>query len=421
MTKHADTEQKVAAVVQHMKDNPTLSQAAACRGVGIKESTFRYHRKKAATGDGNARAVQTTPVTGHEPDDTGGSASSATAITEDELLEEHGIAPEDVIVQRGEVERWGKPDDFNHLMRVKYERKDSMFILPDPAGWEPPPKPEGWDRYDFADGVNCSFIFLTDQHLPYINKPLERATLRYIYEERPALIVCGGDTGDYGVVSSHRNHPNYKAMVSHIHDSITAHLWRLRVAAPNAIIVLLIGNHDERLPNYVEDKAPAILDIRPGALPTDEELPLPSMHFRNIWRLDELGIQLVDETWKLGKFPIAKELTARHGHFTGPTSEKKALEKYGRSQLHGHTHTAQMLYRTKHDPLDIRVSVSSPVMASVEEDGLGYVPEPDWTPGITCGHVWEDGDFVLNIAPFINNNLLLPGGWRVSGEEDQDA
>lgn len=420
MTKHADTAALVARARTLIAPPNNMSRRAAAESVGLAESTLRYHLAKTADSGGVP-----TPG-GHRPTPEPSGDDGKTVIspplgrppTEEELLLMSGIDPEEVVVHGGRVSQYGSLDNPQYQLRANYERKDSMFILPDPAGWEPPPKPDDWDRHDFADGEHCSFVFLTDQHLPYINRPLERATLRYLYEEQPALIVLGGDLGDYGVVSSHRNHPKYKAMVSHIHDSITAHLHRLRVVCPDAIIVVLPGNHDERLPNYVEDKAPELVGIRPGSLPTDDELPLESLSFRNVWRLDDLGIQLVDETWKLGKFPIAAELTARHGHFTGPNSEKKALEKYGRSQLHGHTHTAQMLYRTKHDPLDIRVSVSSPVMASVEEDGLGYVPEPDWTPGITTGHVWDDGDFVLGIAPFINNNLLLPGGWRISGKED---
>lgn len=417
MNDSTQTQRKVARVQELIRAGE--SQREACRHAGIPHPTYRYHAKKQGL-PGPAPSNPVSVETAGADDKSASSGTLPTAITEEELLRKHGIDPDDVVIQSGRATEWGQADSPNHHLRVNYERKDSMYILPDPAGWTPPPKPDGWDRDDYATIGGTSFAFLTDQHLPYINRPLERAVLRYCEEECPGLIVVGGDLGDYGVLSSHRSHPRYKAMVSHTHDEITAFLWRLRVKNPDAKIVVLQGNHDARLPNLFEDKVPELVGLRPGALPTDEEEPGCVYGFRQLWRLDELGIQLVDEDWKLGKFPIAQELTARHGHFTGASSEKKGMEKYGRSQLHGHTHTAQMLYRTKHDPLDIRVSVSSPVMAQVEEDGLGYEPEPDWTPGITTGYVWEDGDFVLNIAPFINNHLLLPSGWRISGEEDSE-
>lgn len=417
MTQHADTEARVDLVQQLLRDDPELSRREACRRVGLPPATFRYHLKKRAGLDPERPMPD---ADGHNPTPSGGSATSeptAVAVTEEEVLREHGIDPDEVTITSGRASRWGTPEAPQHQLRVNYERRDALYVMPDPANWEPPPKPDGWEDYDtWAPG---NFLFRTDPHLPYNNAALERAVLRYIQIEEPSLIVFGGDLGDYGVLSKHKKHPKYRAMVSHTHDSIAAYLWRTRVAAPDATIVVLRGNHDDRLPLMVDERTPELSDLRPGALPTDEELP-PSVHsFRTLWRLDDLGIVLVDEDWKLGKFAIAKELTARHGHFTGQNAERKGMEKYGRSQIHGHTHTATMQYRTKHDPLDIRVSVSSPVEAQVEEDGLGYEPEPDWTPGVTIGKVWDDGDFVLNICPFINNNLLLPWGQRISGEEDE--
>ena len=70
-----------------------------------------------------------------------------------------------------------------------------------------------------------------------------------------------------------------------------------------------------------------------------------------------------------------------------------------------------------HDPLDVRVSASIPALCQVEEDGLGYKPDPDWTPGMGIADIFEDGKFVLSILPFIDNELLVPGGARYSGEE----
>jgi hypothetical protein len=186
---------------------------------------------------------------------------------------------------------------------------------------------------------------------------------------------------------------------------------------PDAQHVFIPGNHDDRIHYYVEDHADEFTGFRPPRIDSDTEDPEDLIHYNNFYRLRDLGVELVDQDWKLAKFPLLEELSARHGLFTGPNAEKKGIETFGRSQVHGHLHRGELRYRTKHDPLDIRVSMSVPTLARVEEDGLGYKPDPDWTPGMAVADVFEDGKFVLSILPFINNELLVPGGTRYSGEE----
>lgn len=407
-----DTERKVARVQELMRAGE--SQREACRHAGIPHPTYRYHAKK--QGMSGAPPTAAGEPAGFERGDDGSAVAFSSPTkgrvpTKEDVLEEHGEEPEDWEVVSIRASRWGSPDDPQFQLRVNAVRKDSLIQIRqvDLGGLVLPE----FDDTDFSHG---SVAFIGDQHIPYMDPAWERAVLRYLRAEEPSLIVLLGDVGDYSVISRHRTHPRFAAAVNETNDAATMHLSRIRLAAPHARIVLLPGNHDARIDYALADYKPELYGVRPGRVAGTDDIP--ALSCRRLWNLDSLGIELIEEDWKLAQFRVAPELSARHGYLTGNNSERKLLEKHGRSQVHGHDHRGSVTYRTKHDPLDIRVAMSCGTGAQVQPDGLGYEPDPDWTPGIGVGHVWDDGLFVLNFAPFVANQLLLPGGVRHSGEED---
>lgn len=397
-------------------ENTTRSIRDIAAEVGISERSLRRHIKSKAP---HLRRPTTEQAkTSAQEDEYSGPnksvASSPTkgrVPTEDEVLREHQIDPDQVVKLGGRASRWGNPDDPMYQLRVNYEYPDNLIQIPDPSTWE---KPDLGVIEEFSDGL---VLFRSDPHLPFNNAALNRAVLRWINTAQPDRIVFLGDLADNSILSKHRTHPRFKAMVNNTNTAVARYLWETRVAAPTAEIIVIPGNHDARIPYYVQDKAPELANVRPGLLPDDEVEPNESLSFRELWRLDDLGIKLVDEDWKLASLPITDELTARHGYMTGNNSEKKMLEKHGRSQVHGHIHRGSIEYRTKHDPLDIRVIMDAGTEAEVEPDGLGYEPDPNWTPGVGLARVWNDGMFKVDFIPFINNYLLFSDGERISGEE----
>lgn len=385
-------------------ENTDRSYRSIAAEVGMDERSLRRHVEKKTPhlrrGVINGNTVTSSPTKGRVP-------------TEEDVLREHDIDPDEVVVISGRASRWGNPDDPNYQLRVNYEYPDNLIQIPDPSTWE---KPDLGSIEEFSEGI---VLFRSDPHMPFNNVALNRAVLRWIdvMGEQVGRIVFLGDLADNSMLSKHRTHPKFKTMLNTTNTAVARHIWETRTAAPRAQIDVIPGNHDARIPYYVMDKAPELEGIRPGLLPDDTEEPNPSLGFRELWRLDDLGVNLVDEDWKLASLPITNALTARHGYMTGNNSEKKMLEKHGRSQVHGHLHRGSVEYRTKHDPLDIRVILDAGTEAQVDPSGLGYEPDPNWTPGIGIAHVWDDGMFKVDFVPFINNYLLFSDGMRISGEE----
>lgn len=389
----------------HISAGDSIRRAAD--RIGVPESTLRGWLKgwtpaprDVASPEGIERQGDSdVEVTGRGPTPAG-------------LLEKHGLNPDEWVVTSVRVSEWGNPDEPMFQLRVNATRKDSLLQVPDPAGWTPP-NLNGIEQFSHG-----SVVFLADQHAPYHNRAAHQAVLNFLQAEQPKLIVNLGDVGDWSMISRHRTHPRFMALANETTDAVARIFYDQRTACPDADIIFIPGNHDARLLYAIQDFKPELYGVRPGQLPTETIPPADSLNFNTLYRLDDLGIKLIDEDWKLASYPVVPELTARHGYLTGNNSERKLLETHGRSQVHGHDHRGSVIYRTKHDPLDIRVVMSCGTLAEVKPDGLGYQPDPDWTPGIGVGHIWDDDMFVLGFAPFIHNNLLLPDGRRFDTEEN---
>jgi len=389
-----------------------MSVRAACIETGANRSTVRHHMRRRNIPAPTATGPRPKRVESVTHDGPNVELSTSTEGDADAALRRRGIEPDEYRITNVSVSEFPNGSGALH---VKATKKSAFLHAPSGVGWNPPVKPRKKHRSFSAGQV----VFLADPHCPYENVPLSRAAERFIGLHSPNLIIALGDVGEHGVLSRHRTHPRFAAMLDETNDACARWLYGMRMANEDAEFILIPGNHDYRILYYAQDYADRLGygGGRPGRLPDEDEDPLPNLHLRRQYRLDELDIKLIDEDWKLASYPVTSELTARHGYLTGANTAKGYLEKHGRSQVHGHVHRAAVDYRTKHDPLDIRVVMSAGCMARMEPDGLGYDPEPNQTPGVGLGHVWDDGQFVLTFCPFIDNHLLLPWGERISGEE----
>lgn len=332
-------------------------------------------------------------------------------VTPDQLLQKHGLDPEDWIVTSIRVSEWGKTDEPMFQLRVNATRRDGLVVIPTFGDDFTP-----WEYGQIAEYQQRSVALIPDLHAPFHDERALRAVCDLLAVEQPEQVIFLGDVADNSMLSKHRTHRRFGALLNETNDAVVQNFRRVREAVPNAQIVLLPGNHDDRVLYYVQDMAPEFEALRPGKFSDDEVEPQSSIGFRQLWRLDELGIEVIDEDWKLAQFGITPELSARHGYLTGNNSERKLMEHHGRSQIHGHDHRGSIVYQTKHDPLDIRVAMSCGTLSEIKPDGLGYAPAPDWTPGIGWCQLWDDGLFQLSFLPFIKGKLLTPWGVAYEGK-----
>ena len=123
-----------------------------------------------------------------------------------------------------------------------------------------------------------------------------------------------------------------------------AFLAKLRAACPDAEIVIVEGNHDKRMQNFIEANAVAAFGLKRAGLP--ESWPVMSLPY--LLRLDELNIQYVDA------YPAATDWdndTTRNIHGTKANSRGSTTSQYVFELPHlntwaGHTHRVEITYRS---------------------------------------------------------------------------
>lgn len=416
MSQFSDAEKRaIIEQAEKLLAQPGATQRTVAAQLPIGQSTLCGWLRDAGIDDsGRPGGIDPAGITKTDTDAsiTSKPLADPRGVTPDQLLEKHGLDPEDWIVTSVRVSEWGKEDEPMFQLRVNATRRDGLVVIPTFGDdFEP------WEYGQVEEYQQRSVALIPDLHAPFHDERALRAVCDLLAVERPAQVIFLGDVADNSMLSKHRTHRRFGALLNETNDAVVQNFRRVREAVPDAQIVLLPGNHDDRVLYYAQDMAPEFEALRPGKLTDDEETPPSSIGFRQLWRLDELGIEVIDEDWKLAQFGITPELSARHGYLTGNNSERKLLEKHGRSQVHGHDHRGSLVYRTKHDPLDIRVAMSCGTLCEIKPDGLGYEPDPDWTPGMGWCQVWDDGLFQLSFLPYVKNKLLTPWGAAYEGKE----
>jgi predicted phosphodiesterase len=121
-------------------------------------------------------------------------------------------------------------------------------------------------------------------------------------------------------------------------------LAKLRAVCPNARIILIEGNHDKRLQNYVEANALSAFGLKQANKP--DSWPVMSIPF--LLRLDDLNVQYIEA------YPAATDWDndrTRNIHGTRANSKGSTMSQYLHELSHintwaGHTHRPEIIYRT---------------------------------------------------------------------------
>lgn len=125
-------------------------------------------------------------------------------------------------------------------------------------------------------------------------------------------------------------------------------LAKLRAVCPAAEIVIIEGNHDKRMQNFIETNAVAAFGLKRANMPDE----WPSMSLPHLLRLDELNIQYVDA------YPAATDWdndNTRNIHGTKANSRGSTTAQYVTELPHlntwaGHTHRVEVTYRSSTGP-----------------------------------------------------------------------
>lgn len=292
--------------------------------------------------------------------------------------------------------------------------KALVNIIPRPAEWTgptfetwPAPKPLAAHQ----------IVVVADDQAPYHDEALHRATCSMLRALQPARICHIGDLCDYTNISKHKDHQVVKAAVDECTDAGVAILAAMRAAAPYAHFQILPGNHDIRPFSELLLRAERMSGIHCGRLPGEAEAP-PVLDMRRLWRLDDLGIEYVEDErgWEhaeLDLVPGPRGLAAVHGWLTGNNVAARTLDAVGRSVVMGHTHRPEIVYQWNNTlGFEMRAMV---IGAQCEVRGGGgkrfptFVPRDGWLQGGALVSVYGDGEWEVERMRWNGESLFANG------------
>lgn len=198
-------------------------------------------------------------------------------------------------------------------------------------------------------------------------------------------------------------------------------LCEQRAAAPNAELVLIEGNHDKRLQNFITVNALSAFGLKQANAPAS----WPVMSLPHVLRLDEMDVLYID-AWPAGEYWINENLRAIHGNkvrSSGSTANAVIKDNPSISTIMGHIHRIETHYKTvgtRNGP--VRTAAISPgclcrvdgavpsANGSVGIDGRPAVHWEDWQQGVAVVKYTDDRFFVTT-------HQILDGVTVVKGQE----
>lgn len=239
----------------------------------------------------------------------------------------------------------------------------------------------------------------------------------------PEKVVLLGDNLDLPELSKYRITPAYQQTTQATIDRATTFCAQLRDAAPNAEIVWLAGNHEERLPNHILDNARAAFGLRRGLIP--QEWPVLSVPF--LCRMDDYRVEYrpgypASHVWLNNKIRII------HGNkvkSNGSTAHMY-LSNEKHSVIYGHIHRIELAYKTREDfdgPRTImaaspgclaRIDGAVPsTKQGMDIDGRPLLSHENWQQGMAIVEYETVGKnrFTYESIPIFDGSASWRGRW----------
>lgn len=248
--------------------------------------------------------------------------------------------------------------------------------------------------------------------------------LEIIIQAKPKQIILLGDNLDLPDFSTkYRKTPAFQQTTQEAIDFATTYCAKLRANAPQAQIVWIGGNHEERLQNYIVDNAIAAFGIKRGnSLPSD----FPVMSVPYLCRLDQLNIEY-KSGYPSGVHWITPRLRAIHGYYavSGGSTAHKYLNTEKASTIYGHVHRREWAERSRDDYDGAKtILAASPgclarvdgvvpsTKQGVDVDGRPLRRIEDWQQGIAVvPYSEETGEFVYEQIAIHNGSAMWRGNW----------
>jgi predicted phosphodiesterase len=252
------------------------------------------------------------------------------------------------------------------------------------------PEADSNDYDTFILSEACKrILFLYDVHVPYHDIEALTIALQYGLDNKADTIFLGGDFMDFFGCSRYQKDYR-KVNVAWEFETGREMLKRIRELFPEARIYYLMGNHEERWENYLQTKAPELLDMQEFRMDV-------------ILNFGELNIE------RIGEKRVAQRagLSIIHGHEFGggvysPVNPARGLyTKAKASSICGHHHRS-----SEHSEKDIDGKVTTTwSVGTLGELNPAYMPLNKWNQGFAFGE-FEGEDYKIDNLRIINGKLV---------------
>lgn len=209
------------------------------------------------------------------------------------------------------------------------------------------PKPEGWRTAVIVPDAQIGYY--RDAEGELVSTHDEDAIslcLSMIRDLNPEVVVCVGDMLDAPEFGKYRTSPAFALTSQASIDRAATFAAELRACAPDAEIVWLAGNHEERITNAALDNLKAAFGLKRGN--DTHGLPVLSVPF--LCRFDDANVRYVPG-YPAGNYWINEKIKVIHGNrvkSNGSTAHAYlANEKC--SVIYGHIHRREWAERSRDD------------------------------------------------------------------------
>lgn len=221
----------------------------------------------------------------------------------------------------------------------------------DPVDFEPKWPPitfvGGGKRLPFMPPTHTTAIrkavILPDPQIPFHDPKALQVALNVAVSIKPDFIIFPGDLLDMSEWSRFTMYPEFRdATMSAITEAYQM-LRSLRKQLPNTRIIVMEGNHEQRLPEYILKNNVAAYSLRPASKPKS----WPSISVPALCSFDDIGIEYIPG-YPANKFWLNERLQVVHGtKASGRQNEAKMVVNDERvTTIFTHAHRISSYYKT---------------------------------------------------------------------------
>jgi len=238
------------------------------------------------------------------------------------------------------------------------------------------------------DNFKCGVAF-GDLHVPEHDAACVDILVDFIKDFQPDYLLNMGDGMDFGLISFFNNRKPRLIENRRLRGEYTQYqniLDRLSEAAGNCEEILARGNHENRLPRYLD-----MYPVLEGVIEMEENLDL-----------DRYTLLDYNEAFNIG------EMWFGHGEYYNKWHAAKNVSIFGRQIFTWHVHTNQVFTLTSMVNAMPRQGVSIGCLCNKNPE-YNRGKANAWLHQFMYFYVFEDGTFTYYTPSIINNRCVING------------